>query len=263
MDKSTVFGFIGTWVLLLIGIKMAGPIVAFIDYPSVMIVLGCTAVSTLVGYPYHDIIKTYKMMLSCFKEAEKYDYAQAITDIVGISEVARKEGLLSLDTKLNEIQNPFMVRILRMVVDSIDNNIIADVIQTEIDSRGARHEDVKTIIEFMASVGPAYGMVGTLIGLVLMLRDLSDPSTIGPNMAVALVTTFYGSLMANLCLTPFVKKLVSRSQAELLYLEVVGKGCQMIAGGVHPRIITERLVSYLPQKERSKVADIDLDRKTS
>ncbi|HNV68203.1 MAG TPA: MotA/TolQ/ExbB proton channel family protein [Candidatus Ozemobacteraceae bacterium] len=263
MERSTIIGFFGTWVLLLIGIKLAGPIVAFIDYPSIMIVLGCTTVSCLVAYPFQEVKKTFGMMLSCFKESEKFDYAKSITDILAISEVARKEGLLSLDTKLNEIQDPFMVRILRMVVDSIDNNIISDVIQTEIDSRGSRHEDTKTIIEFMASVGPAYGMVGTLIGLVLMLRDLNDPSTIGPNMAVALVTTFYGSLLANLCLTPFIKKLVARSQAELLHLEIIGKGCQMIAAGVHPRIISERLVSYLPTKERAKVADIDLERKTS
>ncbi len=263
MDRSTIIGFFGTWIILIIGIKLAGPVVAFIDYASMFIVIGCTAVSALVAYPSADVLNTFKMMLSTFREAQQYDYAKAITDIIGISEVARKEGLLSLDTKLNEIQDPFMVRILRMVVDSIDNNIILDVIQTEIDSRGSRHEDTKAVIEHMASVGPAFGMVGTLIGLVLMLRELNDPTTIGPNMAVALVTTFYGSLMANLCLTPLAKKLAGRSQAELLYLEIVGKGCMMIAGGVHPRIISERLISYLPAKERAKVADIDLDRKTS
>jgi chemotaxis protein MotA len=144
------------------------------------------------------------------------------------------------------------------VVDGVDVKLIEEVMTTELDSRKGRHKDVKETIDLMASVFPAFGLIGTIMGLVGLLKNMDDPAAIGPNMALALITTFYGAVTANMFLIPLGKKVEERSASEDLYGEIITRGCLLIAGGTHPRIIQERLLSYLSDKERKTFNELHL-----
>jgi chemotaxis protein MotA len=188
----------------------------------------------------------------------EFNYMKLISNILMTAEVARKEGILALDARLAEIEEPFMARSLQMVIDGVDVKIIEDILDTELDSRADRHTEVKKAVDFLASVIPAFGMIGTIMGLVGLLGNLDDPSSIGPNMAVALITTFYGAVAANLLFIPYGKKIEERSVEEQLYGEIIARGCLFIAAGVHPRIIQERLLSFMSEKEKVQFNELHL-----
>ncbi|NLM16207.1 MAG: hypothetical protein GX221_00615 [Candidatus Riflebacteria bacterium] len=255
MDRNTLVGSILGIVLIGTSIKMGGNLGVFIDLPSILIVFGGAMTAMMVSYDMQTIKAAMIAVWRIFKAPEKFDSVKLVSDMLNISEIARKEGILALDAKISEIENPFLARCLQMVVDSVDMKIIEEVAETEIEERSNRHASVKSALDFYASVLPAFGMIGTIIGLVGLLSNLDDPSTIGPNMAVALVTTFFGTVSANLFFIPAGNKLTERSQAEQLYSEIVAKGCLFIAAGVHPRILQERLLAYLPASQRADFAE--------
>ena len=258
MDKITLFGVVWGILLIIFGIKQGGSLSAFFDAASMMIVFGGAFGATCVSYSFPRIRTTFRMMKSCFLPAMEFDYLKTISNILQASEVARKEGILALDSRIGEIEDPFMARGLQMVVDGVDVAIVESVLTAELDSRHDRHQDIKDAVELIASVTPAFGMIGTIIGLVGLLSKLDDPSTIGPNMAIALITTFYGAVAANLVLIPLAKKLEERSNQESMYGEIIARGCLLIAGGTHPRIIQERLLAHLPDPERKKFIEVYL-----
>ena len=258
MDNSTVAGTIFGTLLILFAIMLAGNLGAFINIPAVMIVFGGGFSAMLVGYSFDRVKAGLYMIKACYVAPTEYNYMKVISNILITAEVARKEGILALDAKLAEIEEPFMARALQMVIDGVDVKIVEDILDTELDSRANRHTDVKACVEFLASVIPAFGMIGTIVGLVGLLGNLDDPASIGPNMAVALITTFYGAVAANLLFIPFGKKIEERSANEQLYGEIIARGCLFIAAGVHPRIIQERLLSFMSEKSRAQFNELHL-----
>lgn len=250
MDKTTVFGTTFGFLLIVVAIKLSGSVMAFIDVPSMFVVFGGSIGACCVAYSWERTRNALVMMRQCYVQPAEYNYLKIISNILMTADVARKEGILALDSRLAEIEDAFMARGLQMVVDGVDVKIIEEVLTTELDSRANRHGDLKNAIDFIASVTPAFGLIGTIMGLVGLLGNLSDVSSIGPNMALALVTTFYGAVAANMLLIPYAKKIDERSQDEQLYGEIIARGCLLIAAGMHPRIIQERLLAFLSNKSR-------------
>jgi len=263
LDNTTVFGTIGGILLITIGIKLGGSLSAFIDIPSIFIVFGGGFSSMVVAYSYERTRASIGMIKYCYMAPKEFNYMKLISSILMTADVARKEGILALDSRIAEIEEPFFARGLQMVVDGVDVKIIEDVLNTELDSRGARHADVKSAVDYLASVLPAFGLIGTIMGLVGLLGNLDDPTTIGPNMALALITTFYGAISANLLFIPFGKKIEERSAEEQMYGEIIARGCMFIAAGVHPRILQERLLAYLPERARLQFNELHLSEELS
>ncbi len=258
MDKTSVAGTILGLLLITIGIKISGSLKMFFDISSICIVFGGGLASLLVAFKGEKVKTVLGGLKLVYKAPNEYNYMKLISNILMIAESARKEGILSLEPKIAEIEEPFLARLLQLVVDSVDAKLIAEVIDTEIQATSQRHADIIDALNFLASVVPAFGMIGTIIGLVCLLGNLDDPSSIGPNMAVALVTTFYGTIAANLFFMPFAKKLGERAAEEDMYNDIIGRGVILIASGTNPRIVQEKLLSYLSEKSRDTFNELHL-----
>lgn len=259
MDRVTIFGTIFGLAALVIGVKLGkGSLLAYFDIPSIIIVFGGSFGAMCIAYSYERMVAMFSAIKKIFLSTQELDYLKLISNILSISEIARKEGILALDTRLAEIEEPMLQRGLQMVVDGIDVNLINDVLTNEIEYAEERHMQVKETLDFYASIAPAFGLIGTILGLIGLLRNMDDPSSIGPNMALALVTTLYGAIFANMFMMALAKKLEERSNKEKLYGQIITKGCLMISAGIHPRVIQERLLSFLPASERAKFAEIHL-----
>ncbi len=258
MDNNTLIGSITGALLILIGIKLSGDLGIFFDIPSMMIVFGGGFCAMFVAYSHETVMSTLGLVKSAYMAPREFNYMKLVSSILMTADVARKEGILALDSRIAEVEEPFMARGLQMVIDGVDVKVIEDILDTELDSRANRHGDVKSALEFLGSVLPGFGLIGTIIGLIGLLGNLDDPSSIGPNMAVALITTFYGAVAANLLIIPFSKKMDERSKAEQLYGEIIARGCLFIAAGVHPRIIQERLLAFMSEKTRITFNELHL-----
>ncbi len=260
MDKVTIGGTVLGFMAMIIGVKLGGgQVLAFWDFPSVIIVFGGSMGGMCIAYSWERVNAMFAGIKLAYGAPKEYDYLKLVSSILSISEIARKEGILSLDSRIAEIEEPMLQRGIQMVVDGIDVKLIAEVLDNEIESASSRHADIKSTIDFYASIAPAFGLIGTILGLVGLLRNMDDPSSIGPNMALALVTTFYGAVFANMLMMPFGKKLEERSNAEIQFGQMIAKGCLMISAGVHPRIIQERLLSFLSTADRVKFNELHLD----
>lgn len=258
MDKTTVTGTILGYMLILIGIKLSGDLRMFWDTPSLFIVFGGGCCAMLVAYKAETVKTVLGGIKMAYSQPKEYNYMKLISSIMLLAESARKEGILSLETKIAEIEEPFLARTLQLVVDSVDAGLIEEVITTEIESTANRHGSVKGAMDFLASIVPAFGMIGTIIGLVCLLKNLDDVSTIGPNMSVALITTFYGTIASNFMLMPFAKKLEERAQEEEMYQEIIGCGVILIAKGINPRVIQEKLLSFMSEKNKNTFTELHL-----
>lgn len=258
MDKTSVVGTFLGLTLIIMGINLSGNLKMFFDIPSIFIVFGGGCSALLVAFKWEKFKSAISGMKMTYKAPKDYNFMKLISSILMLAESARKEGILSLEPKIAEIEEPFLARLMQLVVDSVDSKLIEEVIDTEISATSRRHADIKDAIDFLASVTPAFGMIGTIIGLVSLLGNLDDPSSIGPNMSVALVTTFYGTVAANLFLMPFGKKLEERAIEEDLYNDIIGRGVILIASGTNPRIVQEKLLSYLSEKSRLTFNELHL-----
>ena len=186
---------------------------------------------------------------------ETLNPAEAIQHIIDLSNTARKEGLLALEEAANGIEDEFLKKGIMLVVDGTDPELVRGIMETDLSCISARHKKNIGFWEKWAELGPAWGMIGTLIGLILMLKDLDDPSSIGPSMAVALVTTLYGSLIANWLCTPVATKLQVNDTMEMMMKEITVEGILSIQAGENPRVIEEKLKSFLSPAERAGAAD--------
>ena len=225
----------------------------YVNMASIFIVFGGVIASTIVSYPMDSLKNLGKLIGNAFK-AKKVDFQADIENIVKIANVARREGILALEETVNEMNDPFMQKGIMLIIDGSDPELVKSVLETELVFIRERHSSGQAILLQMSSFSPAYGMIGTLVGLINMLRKLDDPSTLGPSMAVALVTTFYGVVLANLLFTPFAKKLASQSADECLRKEMVLEGILSIQDGENPRIIREKLNAFLPHSQISAAA---------
>jgi chemotaxis protein MotA len=251
MGLANIIGLVLGWVLIVISIALGGieKIWLFIDYPSICIVGGGTIASLLVAYPLAPIIGMHKYIMITFTAKDR-DPLAVIEQIVSLSESARREGLLSLENHMDEIvDNPLLAVGIRMAVDGMSPEVVQSIMSTEIDAVDGRHAYGKSVASNLGKYAPAFGMVGTLIGLVLMLADL-DPDTIGAGMAVALLTTLYGAIVSNLMFLPWADKLGFINDDEIQCMEITLKGVIAIQSGENPRVIKQKLLMYLPPSQR-------------
>ncbi|CAG37394.1 motility protein A [Desulfotalea psychrophila] len=249
MDLSTILGICAAFGLMLMAILQGGPLSIFINIPSIMIVFGGTAGNILVHYPFADVFDAINVAKKTFLYKETS--ASALIDqLMDFANKARKEGILALQASINTIEDPFLLKAVQMAVDGQEPETLRRMLMTEIDYIQVRHEKGGDIFNALALYAPAMGMVGTLIGLVQMLQTMDDPSTIGPAMAVALLTTFYGAVIANVVCTPMAGKLRNRSDSEILTKTLIAEGMQSILSGENPRIMEQKLHAFIAPKLR-------------
>ena len=262
MDLATILGMVLCLVLVLFGIVYGdtgivfGNIKYFIDIPSVTITIGGSFMCILSAYELKDYLQYLKSFALIFK-APKSNTQEMITKIIDLSNVARKEGLLSLEEAAGDIGDDFLKKGILLVVDGTDPELVRAIMETELSSIEARHGNVITFYERLASMGPAWGMIGTLVGLVNMLYNMEDSSKIGPAMAVALLTTLYGSLIANWLATPASFKMRNFNGDEVMTKEIIIEGLLSIQAGENPRVIEEKLKSFLSPSQRNTTGSQD------
>ncbi len=250
VDIATIIGLILGAVLTVFGILSSGASLGdYWDASSALITFGGAFSCVLASHSMQDFITGLKSITLSFK-APIVNTTEMIKNIIDLSNVARKEGLLSLEEAATDLDEPFLKKGILLVVDGTDPELVRAILETELISVEDRHKKVIGFWEMVASMGPAWGMIGTLIGLVAMLNDMNDPSSIGPAMAVALITTLYGSLLANWIATPVANKLRVNNAAEMQQKEVMIEGLLSIQAGENPRVIEEKLKSFLAPKDR-------------
>lgn len=238
--------------MLIFGIISAagiGGFPSYLDGPSAIITFGGALAATLCSYSMSDFIAGLKSLLLIFKSPSA-NTTDIIKKIIELSNVARKDGLLSLEEAAADMDEPFLKKGILLVVDGTDPDLVRDIMQAEMDNAEARHKTRMGFWDTLAAMGPAWGMIGTLVGLVNMLNNMSDASSIGPSMAVALITTLYGSLLANWICTPTSNKLKADNAIEMIQKEVMVEGLLSIQAGENPRVIEEKLKSFLAPKDR-------------
>jgi len=253
MDKSTIGGLFAAWGLVIAGILLGSSLLIFIDPPSVVIVLGGTLAALFIGFPTEAVIGGLKAGKNAFF-TEPVDLSSTVTLLEELSKRARTDGLLSLEEAAEQTDDEFLANGLRMVADGYEPTAIEGVLWEEIGKLEERHKGSIAIFEGIGAYAPGMGLIGTLIGLVQMLQNMSDPNSIGPAMAVALLTTFYGALLANLIGIPLANKLKLRSKGEIAQKELVAQGLVSILGGENPRLMVVRLNAALPPSSRSEAA---------
>ncbi|HZJ58024.1 MAG TPA: MotA/TolQ/ExbB proton channel family protein [Clostridia bacterium] len=250
MDISTIAGIVAGIAFIIVGIIIDGSLQSFYDLPSIMIVLGGTLAAIMVSYPLRRLAGFTKVANKLFFSSEERP-REIISRIIELANIARKEGLLALEEAAYGTDDPFLQKGILLIVDGTDPELVRNILETELDFVEERHREGQGIFETMASLSPAFGMIGTLIGLINMLKQLQDPSSLGPSMSVALVTTFYGSMLANLFFTPMAIKLKYKSTREILLKEIMLEGMLSIQAGENPRIIEEKLKAFLPPRDRT------------
>lgn len=254
MDIASIAGLAMGVVMMVFGIISGGSgLGTFVDVPSVIITIGGSLSTVLATNKLPDFINGLKGALLIIKDPPQSDPTAVIKSIIDMANVARKEGLLALEEASNSIEDEFLKKGIMLVVDGTDGELVRAILETELDSMEARHKKVIAVWEKWAEMGPAWGMIGTLIGLVIMLQNMSDASTIGPAMAVALLTTLYGSVIANWLAGPIATKLGVNNGIESVVKTVSIEGLLSIQAGENPRVIEEKLKTFLAPKLRDSV----------
>lgn len=249
MDIATLAGIIAGIAFIITGILLNGDLSTFYDLPSIAIVLGGTIASTLIAYPLEAISGIFKASKNLFLKNQ--DDPNAIIDkLMELANIARREGLLALEEAVQGEEDEFLQKGILLIVDGTDPELVKNILETELNFIEERHSQGQGVFRTMGAFAPAYGMIGTLIGLINMLKTLDKPETIGPSMSIALVTTFYGTLLANLFFLPTAEKLKYKSDREILYKEIILEGILSIQAGENPRIIEEKLKAFLSPKYR-------------
>lgn len=249
MDLSTVIGIGIAFGLMLLAILQGGPLSIFINFPSILIVFGGTFGVTLVHYPFGDVFDALNVAKKTFLHKD-LSINNLIVQLMEFANKARKEGILALQSSMGEVDDEFLKKAMQMAVDGQEPETLRQMLSTEIDYIQERHGKGANIFISIAAYAPAMGMVGTLIGLVQMLQTMDDPSSIGPAMAVALLTTFYGAVIANVFCSPLAGKLKNRSASEVLTKTLVIEGMQSILSGENPRIMEQKLHAFIAPKQR-------------
>ncbi|HUV39157.1 MAG TPA: MotA/TolQ/ExbB proton channel family protein [Planctomycetota bacterium] len=248
MDLATLIGVLAGFALMALAILTQGePLSTFKDVGSVLIVFGGSIAALMVALPLYRVIQSIKVVRKVLF-SQKSDPEKLIKDLVSYAEIARRDGILSLENMTSEMDDAFIVRGIQMAVDGTDPEMIEQIMMGELQALTERHKVGKKIFDLLTKYSPAFGMIGTLIGLIIMLQHMEDPSKIGSGMAVALLTTLYGAVAANLVFGPIADKLGVRSQEEILMKEIVIRGVMAIQSGDNPRIVEQKLRTYLPAR---------------
>lgn len=254
VDIASIIGLVVCLIMVFFGILSSSDyqfsaMMNFADLPSLLITVGGSLCAVLTMYSLQDFISGFKSISLIFK-VPSVNMGEMIQKIIDLSNVARKEGLLSLEEAAADLDDAFLKKGILLIVDGTDPELVRAIMETELISIEERHKARIGFWENLGSMGPAWGMIGTLIGLVNMLQALDDPSAIGPNMAVALITTLYGSLLANWICAPVANKLKANNGQETMLKEIMIEGLLSIQAGENPRVIEEKLKSFLAPKDR-------------
>jgi chemotaxis protein MotA len=252
MDLGTLLGIVSGFGLVIIAMSLGGGLGTFINAPSIMIVCGGTMGAVLINYPISDVLGVIKVAKNAFFSQE-VKTEKIMEMLIEMSKVSRREGILGLEKTLKDIKDPFFVKGMTLMIDGIEPAKLSELLDTEVEYIEERHRSGAEIFMTMGNFAPAMGMIGTLIGLVKMLMQMDDPSSIGPSMAVALITTFYGVILANLVFLPISGKLKTRSAQELATKQLIMSGILSVQSGDNPRLLEQKLHSFVSPKERKTV----------
>ena len=249
MDIATLVGMVLVMVVLAFQLLLGGSIGIFINIPSLIGTIGGTFAALFINFSLPQVLGAIKVVKTNLRDPSR-DIGQMIGNLVTYAEKARKEGMLALEEMAEKEEDDFLRKGLRLAVDGTDPAVLTRILEIDIDQVENRHKQGQEIFNQMGAYGPAFGMIGTLIGLVQMLAGLEDPSTIGAGMAVALLTTFYGAVLANTFALPMAGKLKVRSGEELNLKWMMVEGIMAIQSGDSPRIVEEKLKSYMTPAAR-------------
>jgi len=252
MDISTIVGLVIGCGLLIYGIMSAGGSLEFLSLPSFAIVAGGAICSTMITVSMKRFLTVFSVLKKAFVTKQSQSPSELIRMLVGFAEVARRDGILALDEASKSLDDEFMVKGLQLAVDGADPELISEIMRTELEHIQERHRSGRRMFESMAKFGPGFGMVGTLIGLICLLKSLDKPENVGPAMSIALVTTFYGAIVCNFICGPLAEKLDARSKEETLLKEIVIQGVMSIQSGDNPRIVEQKLKIFLEPRVRAE-----------
>ncbi len=252
MDFATLVGLIAGIGLILWAIVTNESIATFVDIPSLAIVIGGAISATLISLP----MQKAKIAMGVAKKAfltKSASPVELINTLVGFAEIARRDGILALEEASKDVDDEFLVKGLQLAVDGADPELISEIMNTELQNLLERHRTGKTIFSTLGKYAPAFGMIGTLVGLVILLKNMDKPEMIGPSMAIALITTLYGAIFSNLVFLPIADKLDIRSKEERFVKNIIIQGVMAIQSGDNPRIVEQKLKIYLAPKIRTGV----------
>lgn len=260
MDITSFIGLIVAGGFVIFGILDSGDMGNFYDKASIAIVLGGTLGSVIASYPFGMLKNAGKHFL-VLAGGKKFRPEPVIDTLVEFAQIARKNGLLALEEKANELEDPFFKQGIMFVVDAMEEDKVRAMLEAEVESMAQRHDEAAGIYDKASVYAPAFGMIGTLVGLINMLKDMDmsagSSASLGENMSVALVTTFYGCLLSNVLFLPIAKKLRIRNDEEILYRQIIIEGVLGIQAGHNPKSLKEKLASYLSQKRKLKILDAE------
>lgn len=257
-DMATTIGLFLGAIAIIVGMGLndgkldLGGLALFYDLPSIFITVGGSFFTVMIAYPMSTMRKLPVTLKNAFID-KHMSHSDIIEKFVELSKRARKEGLLSLEDEVEEIQDEYLKNGIQMVVDGLEPETIREILELEITAMEKRHTNSINLLKSWAGYGPAYGMIGTLIGLVQMLANLDDPNALGPGMAKAIITSFYGSVLANFIFGPLANKLEVKTAEESEVREMMLEGILSLQSGVNPRVIEDKLKTYLSPEQRLKL----------
>lgn len=251
MDIATILGIVSGLTLVAMAILGNGEISTFIHMPSMMIVLGGTGAAIFVNFAMKEVFGVMKVVKKVFTH-DQDSGIEIIELFADLAKRSRREGILAIDKYLSKVEDEFIKSGLEMAVDGTEPEVIREVMESELNYLIERHRNGQQIFSALGLYAPAFGMIGTLIGLINMLQGLEDPSSLGAGMSVALITTFYGAFLANLLFIPIAGKLKIRSDMEVINKELIIEGVLAIQMGEHPKNLVRKLLNFLPPKVRKE-----------
>lgn len=249
MDLSTIIGILSGVGLILLAILQKNTPLVFVDSSSFLIVCGGTFASTLISYSFKSMFLTFQDILKTFR-SHKIDFHHTIKQLINYSEVIKTNGHLALDSI--KTKDTFMQKGINLIVDNIDPTTFKEIMVIERETMIARHRESWMVLEKMADIAPSWGLIGTLIGLVLMMLELNSPDQIGRGMSVALLTTFYGALLSNIIFSPLATKIDNRSRKDAIHYDLIIEGLDGVLLRKHPRMIKEKLMGYLYPQDKTE-----------
>ncbi len=253
MDLGTIIGVIAGFAFIFMSILTSGGSIGlYLNLPSFLMVIGGSFAAMTVANPLSRMLGIVKYLRHALRTPD-WQEEKMISDLVSFSERARREGLLALEDNLDEVEDEFMRKGIQLVVDGTDPEVIKTILYSDLNQLQERHAVGIKIFDDWGKIAPAFGMIGTLAGLIAMLANIEDESSIGSGMALALITTMYGAIFANLVLIPIKSKLEDRDKDEVRVKEIILEGILSIQSGDNPRILLEKLVSFLPPKQRESI----------
>ena len=253
MDIATIIGVVGVFAMMILGVITSGSsLLTYVDIPSFFITVVGSFLGLFTFTSFSNVLGVFKILGLTLK-IPNHNEKGIINKLVNFSDKARREGLLALEEELEDLDDEFMKKGLRLVVDGTDAEVIRSLLETELSQTQGRHLDKIAIVNMWATLAPGLGMLGTVIGLIAMLKNLEDKSALGPNMAVALITTLYGAIIANLLMIPMAGKLKGQDEAETKVREMTIEGILSIQAGDNPRILAIKLLTYLNPSDRKSV----------